>query len=296
MNILKSSLVALCVIASSGVSFSQNSSKVYVGQSTEKIYYSVYVNPVVLETLDVKLAKDYLQNGDYANGDLIKIPVQVGSDRNGHSVYAQIIGQVSSDYLTGINDKVYTESKKRFGADKVENWPENLLQRNLWGIKYNEKAIDSKYYIISTLKGFTPRIDLAELGEGSTIPASDGLICFAITDGTDINSFKVEQLSDFTTSSFTLLLKNKIKTGKKGKNAAKESHNDLTRENKTVTKIISMDIKTTSEDRKESILEAYKMFFKPEIKDELINNSNKFLEENISSTIEKFFLEVDENL
>ena len=270
----------------------------YVTETSEKIYYAVYVNPVVLETLDAGSARDYVMNGVYSIGDLVKIPVQVGSDKNGHTVYAKIIGQVPDDFIAGINDKVFEESKKRFGEENVEAWPEQYLERNPWGIKYDEKTIACEYYIISSLSGFKPRIDLAELGEGTTIPASDGLICFNITRAqpTDDNSFKVEQISDFTASNFSLVLKNKVKSGKKGKNVTKKAQNDLTRENKTVSKIISKDIETEAEGRDESILEAWQKFFSPEIKDDLISTSDKFLKQNINSTVENFFIKMDENL
>jgi len=297
MRIVKSILVATCITAFFGVSFSQNSAKVYIGQTTDKIYYSVYVNPVVLETLDAKSAKDYVKNGDYSIGDLVKIPIQLGADKNAHTAYAKIIGQVSPDFLTSINDNVIIESKKRFGEDNVEPWPEQYLERNPWGIKYNEKAITCKYYIISSLTGFTPHVDLPELGEGSSIPASEGLICYNITRSTtDDNVFKVEQLEDFTTSNFTLVLKNKVKAGKKGKNIAKDGQSDLTQEDKTISKIVTKDIQTVSENRNESILEAWEEFFSPEIMDELMANSDKFLQQNMNSTVEKFFVEVDENL
>ena len=151
MSMTKIVLIAVCITAFFGVSYSQTSSKVYIGQTTEKIYYCVYVNPIVLETLEINSAKDYVQNGDYLVGDLVKITVQVGADKNGHSVYAQIIDQVSPDFLAGINNKVFDESKKRFGDDKVAAWPEQYLQLNSWGIKYDEKAIACDYYIISTL-------------------------------------------------------------------------------------------------------------------------------------------------
>lgn len=297
MRLIKSILVTTFVMAFFGTSYAQNSSKVYIGQTTDKFYYSVYVNPVVLETLDTDTAKDYVKNGDYVVGDLVKIPVQVGSDKNGHTVYAQIIGQVSSDFITGVNDKVLAESQKRFGEDNVELWPEEYLARNPWGIKYDEKTIECKYYIISSITGLTPHIDWAEMGEGSTIPASEGLICYAITKSTtDDNAFKVAQLEDFTTSNFTLVLKSKVKPGKKGKNIAKDGQSNLTREDKAVAKIFTKEIHTSAENRNESILEAWNKFFSPEIKDELIANSDKFLQQNINATVEKFFVEVDEKL
>ena len=196
-----------------------------------------------------------------------------------------------------LNIKIATESKNRFGEDNVKLWPEEYLARNPWGIKYDEKTIDCKYYIISSITGFIPHIDWAEMGEGSTIPASEGLICYAITKSTtDDNTFKVEQLDDFTTSNFTLVLKSKVKPGKKGKNIAKDGQSDLTREDKTVSKLFTKDIQTSAENRSDSILEAWDKFFSPEIKDELIANSDKFLQQNINATVEKFFIEVDENL
>jgi Sec7-like guanine-nucleotide exchange factor len=87
-----------------------------------------------------------------------------------------------------------------------------------------------------------------------------------------------------------------VKPGKKGKNIAKDVQNDLTREDKSVSKLIFKNIKTTAEKRDASIIEAWQNFFNPEIKDELISTSDKFLKQNINTTIEKFFIEVDENL
>jgi hypothetical protein len=295
MRIVKSLLVAASILVFSGISFSQSNSKVYITEITSKIYYSVYVNPVVLETLDTASAKDYVMNGDYLLDDLVKIPVQVGSEKNARTVYAKIIGQVSDEYIASINDKVFVESKNRFGEENVEVWPEQYLTRKPWGIKYDEKTIACKYYIFNSLSGFLPRIDEAEFGEGSTIPSSEGLICFNINRVND-NNFRVEQISDFTTSSFSLVLKSKVKPGKKGKNIAKDVQNDLTREDKTVSKLIFKEIKTTAEKRSASVLEAWQIFFSPEIKDDLISTSDKFLKQNINTTIEKFFIEVDENL
>ena len=295
MRIVKSLLVAALILVFFGNSFSQSSSKVYITKITGKIYYSVYVNPVLLETLDTASAKDYVMNGDYSLHDLVKIPVQVGSEKNARTIYAKIIGQVSDEYIASINDKVFAESKNRFGEENVEAWPEQYLTRNPWGIKYDEKTIACKYYIINSLSGFLPRIDEAEYGEGSTIPSSEGLICFNIDRVSD-NSYRVEQISDFTTSSFSLVLKSKVKPGKKGKNVAKEVQNDLTREDKTISKLVFKEIKTTAEKREASVLEAWQMFFSPELKDDLIAISDKFLKQNINTTIEKFFIEVDENL
>ena len=48
--------------------------------------------------------------------------------------------------------------------------------------------------------------------------------------------------------------------------------------------------------RNESILEAWEMFFSPEIKGEMISAADKYLRENINTTVANFFKEVDENL
>lgn len=298
MRIVKIILLATCVVAFFGTSYSQNDSKVYITQTINKIYYSVYVNPVVLETLDTGSAKDYVAGDDYAVNDLVRIPVQIGSDKNAHVVYAKIIGQVPDDFIAGLNDKLIEESKKRFGEKNVEAWPEQYMEKQPWGIKYDEKTINCKYYILNTIAGFKPRIDYSELGEGTSIPASDGLISFEITgpQSTDNNNFKVVRISDFTVNNYTLVLKSKVKPGKKGKNVAKEVQNDLTKENKVVTKLVSKDIQTEAEERDASILEAWEKFFSPEIKDDLISNSDNYFKENVNSTIEDFFAEMDEKL
>ncbi|MDH5382776.1 MAG: hypothetical protein OEW75_18115 [Cyclobacteriaceae bacterium] len=297
-NNIKYFLVSALFMLIVGNTFSQNNSKVYISKVEEKIYFGVYVNVFVLETLDKESAKEYVLGGDYEIGDLVKVPVQIGSSRNAHQSYVQIIGQVDEAFISGINDKVFAEAEKRFGKGNIEAWPEENLSRELWGIKLDEKSLNAKKYITHTLTGFLPHVDWADLGEGTTIPSSEGLIVFEVEkpEAVDGTTFQVKKLADFTASSYTLVLKEKAKAGKKGKNLARTSFNNLTIEKKTVVKTKIITIETESNERKEAILEAWEKFFAPEVKDEMIKDSEKWLTENINTAIETFFAKVDEKL
>jgi len=279
--------------------------KVYYTPLQEKIYFAINMNPVSQNKIPGKDGNEvtntlvevdqnapfYKPNGDYAKGDILRILVIEEPTGTQTYAYIKIIGSLGDDILKKINDKIHTNCAQTFGENKLAVWPKNFIDIKGGNRKVpNEKLVDSDYYIISKIVNLKPNIiSLPEINlPETTLVKGDvsNLIIFYVTES---GGWNINELVNFTNSTYKIDIKYKEKVGKKGKKIGGASAMDIAKENKVATKTYEMKIDLPNSDHA-GVINAWKIM--DEKSEELVDLNKKYIEQNILYAIDKAFAKI----
>ena len=160
--------------------------KIYVAPIQFYKYYAIKVGPNLW-------TKPYSFNGEFAPGDIVSV-----TDPN---ISWEIVGEVPSQLLDDVYANFLKQLQDKWGADKVEAWPEDLM--NKMGA-FNEKDIDCSFYVMMERVAWQEPLRLTKLSSANPDVPS------VIKGGTE---------------NITITIFEKVKAGKKGKKAVKVMKN-----------------------------------------------------------------------
>ena len=111
-------------------------------------FYKYYgIKTQVLQTGEKFAGRDYSYGNTYEVGEKVK---------NINDVY-DIVGEVPDEVLEVVNAALLARCKEYFGADKIKAWPDDVKKGSG---DYDQKAIDSDFYIILSRAAWTSPVKL----------------------------------------------------------------------------------------------------------------------------------------